>query len=739
MTLAFSNTVVTKVSDFEHAVAQIPDSLLLDASGLVLRVDAKLWLEMISDDQEFEGKLQVQAAAVRRRAPNIDVYVIPDGHSSAEARPAYVARQGPRLLIDGSKAEALFRPVEQAKLLEIREQDLSRCIEAARSRCVICAASNYHFELPSGAHASQFLRLAEAFVDIETVDQVAYWIALEIQAKIPLLGDNSPHALLVDHPSMLILAARVQLLVSVPLEVVAFPSYPSDVEMRTASFDLLKRFATRSATVFVLIGVASTGRLASFIQRWAQEVRDVDVKALILYSVQDVEEVDVLCRLELPDYQHYSTSTVCALCAAQSFPVRIQTSNYMVGHAPANAVALLPKFFDEQRRFIECWGRYPNVLRVHYNDPNESTARHHAFYVDIGTLLDIPAFAENVLLNAKAFEPRPEVVVIPDHPSAQRVGRLVSDALEIPLTILDSALLSRKVGAVDASLYAASCVLVLDDVFITGSRFDVINRFFRENKVERAPRLNRIHYWTLLATPSSEKKYKQAKRGMTTTHGWVSTLTHLNKFTLPDWHEAKDCPWCRELTVLNSLTQAVGEFEGPLVDRLADLGNTVEGVTERAYFLAHSELVLPSLGAESAALGQGASPLQVLFACASAVQQLRQADNDSLNANQFPAPAYLAERVFSKNYTERLIWLGMLRSLKSKELEPALKTYLSEVALNERDGQRALVHGELAVAWVTGKLAAIDESLACKHFFEEAGISWQALFDYGLVDRDPSN
>lgn len=38
MTLAFGSTVISQVSDFEHAVAQIPDVELLQAHGLVLRL-----------------------------------------------------------------------------------------------------------------------------------------------------------------------------------------------------------------------------------------------------------------------------------------------------------------------------------------------------------------------------------------------------------------------------------------------------------------------------------------------------------------------------------------------------------------------------------------------------------------------------------------------------------------------------------------------------------------------------
>lgn len=737
MPLAFGSTVVAQLSDFEHAVAQIQDSQLLDATGLVLRVEAPLWLELTSSDAAVAAALHAQALAVIRRAPGLDVYVMPDGHSSAEARPAYAARHAPRALIRGNDTANAFMPVDAETTEAIRQADLAQCIEDAKARCVVCAASNYHFALPSGAHASQFLRLAEAFVNVETVDRIAYWVALDIQSKVPLLSNNKQYALVVDHPSMLILASRVQLLVTVSLKVVAFPTYPSDVETRTATFDLLKRVSSSCSSVFVLIGVASSGRLARFIDRWAESAPEQGVTSTILYSLQDIEEASALCRLQLPEYQHFSSVESCALCVAQSHPVNIQSSNYMVGYGPAGSVVPPSTVFAEQKTFIERWGSHPGVLRVHYDDPNESTARHHSFYADVGTLLNIPDFEREVLAAVKALVPAPELVAVPDHPTAERLGRIAAQALGVSLAVLDSNLLAKGQGPVNEALRSASCALVLDDVFITGKRLDLINRFFREHKASRAPNLNCIHYWTVLATPSSDSNYRRRVVGMTRNHGWAASVGHLYKVLLPDWHSTAKCPWCREQNVLSRLAQSAGDLDGPLANRLTELSNPTEGVWKTPYFLAAPEITLPGLGAESALLHANATPLQVLFSCASGIQQLRHAERLALNADQFPAPSHLAERTFSTLYSERLIWLGLLRSLKGNELEGPLKSFLRRAALDQADPQRHLVQAELAVAWVTGKLDTIEVSVASKELFGSIGIVWQALFDNGLVDASP--
>ena len=404
MLLAFSNTVAADVNDFEHAVADIPDAKALEADAIVLRVEASLWLALGSPSETLLEDLRAQALHVATRAPGIKVFLMPDGHTCAESSPAHSAHRPPMQLVDQAGVLTLSQ-ANDAAVLAIRQQDLADCLQAARTRCVVCAASDYHFALPSGAHSNQFLRLAEAFVDLRTVDRIAFWIALDIQRRLEPLKSEYP-VMLVDHPSMLVLAARVQLLVSNRLRVVAFPTYPSDVETRAAAFDELRRLPENCTQAFVLVGVASTGRLAKFIAQWNAPAH-LKIHVSILYAVQPLEQADVFCNLQLPEYKHFASKEECDLCNAESTPVAIHSSNYMVGYAPADAIALPPSYFEKQKVFIDRWGKHAGVLRVHCNDPNEATARHHAFYVDVGTLLNYPGFVTEIEQKVATFDPPP--------------------------------------------------------------------------------------------------------------------------------------------------------------------------------------------------------------------------------------------------------------------------------------------------------------------------------------------
>ncbi|MBN9472404.1 hypothetical protein PIGHUM_03602 [Pigmentiphaga humi] len=734
MILAFSDIIAETSADFDHAVAQIESTNLRQAEGIVLRAHASLWRRIKKNDFNVE-LLKPDLDAVGRRAPGLDIYLLPDAHSLAEHWVVGSGAQPPIRLIDGASGAISLAMVNAECRNDIRIAELRELFESFQGRCVICASENHHFALPSGAHSTQFVRLGDAFASIDVIDRIAYWVAMEIQSKPEILERNGRHTIFVDHPSMLVLAARIQRLVDVPINIVAFPTYPSDIQSRNASFEMLRKQAADCASVLVVIGVASTGRLANFIQRWAETEYPHALSVIVLYALQELQATSVLCRLDLKGYRHFSNEDGCELCAAHSSAVQIHTSSYLVGLQPGEAVPLIPRHFHSQRDFLQRWGEVPGVLRVHYDDPNEATGRHHAFYIDVSSLLDAPGFQGELIAAIGRFDPEPEVIVIPDHPTARKLGDILHGFLAKPLVVLDEKLIARGEGPIDENLRLAQCALIIDDIFITGSRLESINRFLRERYAERCPSLATIHYWTVLATPSSSANYERVVRGITQNHGWSSTVSHLQEIPLPDWHRTGDCPWCMERNVLSGLAQSAVEFDGKIADRLASLSATDQGIVSAPFV--DSGAAIPLLGAQSVALAPGSSAMQVLFACASATQQLRNAPENALNADLFPTPRYIARRVFETNYTERLIWLALLRSLKGKELDPALKAFLAATALNSQDAQRGIVLGELAVAWLTGKLGSIPVSEPCRDFFSSVGISWEALYAKAFVDRYP--
>lgn len=740
MKVAFSPLPAYSMEDLEHAIAQVPDAELVDAYGIVIRAVADFWLQLVAPDGVLGEPLEIQRDALARRAGGLHVFIAPDPHEICEAL-AHVGTAGlelqPLQLEYADHELPILQTANEQAVVAIRTAALDMALRAQFPRCLVEASQNHHFVLPSGAHTSLFIRLAEACVDLDTVDLFAYWVALELRRTDPE-GASHGFKLVVDHPSMLLLGVRISKFFRSDVAVHALRSYSTDVQTRTETIDTLAKFEAHK--VVLLIGIASTGRLARFVADCARAARRPPPATLVVFSVQEIPAVQVLCNLPLRDYSHFAPDETCGLCQGGSQPVNVSGSTYLVGYQPGQAVALPRQRFDKQRKFLERYGKVPGVLRVHYDDPNEYVPRHHAFYIDVGSLMRADEFRSEFAEALRNLSPRPDVVISPSHPTAEVLAEFAVGLLGCSRVRYVNALASALHDpAVRDALRTASTVLVLDDVFITGGRLDGINRSLREEGAALSPLVSTVHFLTLISTSASEERYAQRKAGLTGTHRWAANLSHLHEIPLPDWHDKAHCPWCKEAQLLSRIAQVDALMEGPVVDRLSALGNLTEGLSLQPYFLPNTEVNVPPLGDQSAVLGQGATSMQLLLACASAIQQQRYVRDKPLAADRYPAPTYLADRVFSTNYTERAIWLALLRGLRGHELEPSLKATLKEAALTLLpEHPEAFISGELAVVWLCGSLGTIPNTERARAFFRSLGIDWRTLIELGFASDEIS-
>jgi orotate phosphoribosyltransferase len=737
MKVAFSPLPAVSVKDLEHAIAQVPDADLIDAQGVVIRAAAELWIELAREQSAARLELLGCLDEIEKRSAGLSVYILPDAHDICEL--------GPGKAPGGSELAALrieyknraappVAPAGEQVTSAIRQTSLDGTLRSQLSRCVVEASRNHHFILPSGAHSSLFIRLAEACVDLLTVDQFAYWIAQEVCRKDPGCH-TADFVLVVDHPSMLALGLRVARFFEGRVDVKALRSYATDVQTRTETINTLS--SLDSERVILVIGIASTGRLARFVAECAAAAGRSAPTTLIMFAAQDIDGVPVLCRLHLRDYKHSAPDQDCPLCAAGSQPVRISGSTYLVGYQPGESAALPAPRFKAQKAFLERYGGHAGVLRVHFDDPNEYVPRHHAFYIDVSSLMKIEEFRQEFGKCLREMEPRPDVVIAPAHPAAETISTFAAGVLQCArISFVSSLRKALNEEDLVRRMQAAQTVLVLDDVFITGTRLDGINRSLREEGQDVCPHVSRVHFFTLLATPASQARYVQRKGGLTGTHAWQAGLSHLYEVPLPDWHDKEKCPWCRESRLLSRIAQANALMEGPLIDRLSRLRSSKTGIDSDPYFVPFDGVDVPLLGSQSAVLGSDSTPMQVLLACASAIQQQRHAEQRPLAAERYPAPTFLAERVLSTNYTERSIWLAILRGLRAHELEPELKDFLRGVAMEvTAQSPDRFIAGELGLAWLNGTFGEIPNDQRAREFFEALGVDWETLVKLGFVPR----
>jgi hypothetical protein len=733
MSIAFSSVVVGAGEDLEHAIAQINDADLRSEDKIAIRVTLALWRALLTSDQAVREVVLSQVDLIRRRAKNFDVLIFPDGHDVTFYHDASMASDlRPRILVSANSPEIFFAPLTADIFSELRHEDLSEIIKTSLPRCVICSSSNHHFCLPSGAHSSQFVRLAEAFTSIAIVDRIAYWAALYILDQNTTILSTDPICIVVDNPSMLVLSARMQKMLGPAVELYSLESYPSCVDSNRSAIDLLNELNRRVKKTYLVIGISSIGGLSKFIGARS----DCRVDTFTLFALSPINDINAFCRPEIDGYEIHPSKDACSLCQAGSAPVAIHGSTYMAGHSPASPVPLKPNLFSSQKDFIWRYGQHPGVLRVHYDDPNESTPRHHSFYIDVASLFLIDEFQNEIIDFITKLNPKPDIIISPKHFAGNLIGDLAAKTLDCKHYAVELPLCDGGENFT-AAISESENILVVDDVFISGSRLDSFNRAFREEST-LCKKIKTICYLALIATPPSEKSFSQRLRGLTSGHDWNSKVNFLHKIILPNWHLSKDCPWCLEHKILENLMEHEDLLDTPLDDRAGILSDKKRGLQESCFSTYPSSAALPLLGSKSLVLPENSTPIQVLFACASALQQSRTSEELPLEPNAFPVPRYLAKRVFSNNYTERLIWLALLRSTKPSELEPELKEYFFEVITN-RDIEPQYIMREIALAWLTGKLGVIRNSDSMRSFFTSSGFEWDAIVSSGYARMEVSN
>ncbi|MEH6500655.1 MAG: phosphoribosyltransferase [Pseudoalteromonas distincta] len=727
MPIAFSPVVVSSGEDIEHAIAQINDADLRSEDTIAVRLGYTLWRNLIAENRPVLNLILEQISLIRRRAPNFDILVFPDGHDAiAKGEEGSMGDLRPRVLINAREPTIFFMPVEPHILAELRSEDMSRIIGGSLSRCVIRSSSNHHFSLPSGAHSSQFVRLAEAFTNITVVDSIAYWAALHILQSNNFILDNQPTCIVVDNPSMLVLSSRMQKLLSGTVELHALESYPSCVETNRSVIELFDMLTERTTNIYLVIGISSIGGLFKFINNRTSCIKE----ALVLFALSPTEDITSLCTPQIDGYEIYKSEEACSLCKSGSTPVKIHGSTYLAGHSPATPVPLKRELFTSQKDFFQKYGKHPGVLRVHYNDPNESTPRHHAFYIDVSSLFVLEEFRKHIKKTIQLIIPKPDLVVSPKHDTAVKIGRLAAEALGCHFFAVETPLQENGNEFTDY-LVRSKNILVIDDVLISGSRFDNFNRAFRET-AHLTCEIDSICYFAALATPPSENAFAQRVKGLTTNHDWKSQVLYLYKIILPDWHTTRECPWCAEHEILVKLMELDNLLDAPLDGRIAELSEKKLGIQENCFSFHPENIEAPLLGSKSVILPEGSTSTQVLFSCASALQQARTNGNHPLEPNAFPTPRYIAKRVFSDHYTERLIWLALLRTVKASELEPALKLYFLEV-VESLEKEPEYIKREIALAWLSGKLGSIGNSRAMQNLFLESGFDWDAIVASGYT------
>jgi hypothetical protein len=158
---------------------------------------------------------------------------------------------------------------------------------------------------------------------------------------------------------------------------------------------------------------------------------------------------------------------------------------------------------------------------------------------------------------------------------------------------------------------------------------------------------------------------------------------------------------------------------------LDDLEN---GLSAQAWVSLPAKQNAPLFGKDSPLLSSGTLPTQVLFSCASAVQQARTATNrgSRLDPEGFPQSRVVGARVIRDFQNETLLVVCILRCLLSSELEDEAKIYVRDVLIakifEDDDSPDQWALQELLLAQMRGLASRSDEA-QLSNVYRKAGFS----------------
>ncbi len=603
--------------------------------------------------------------------------------------------------------------VANPKLLnDIREFDLLEVIDNTKGDCILDAPHGTHFITPSEKHTTRFLRLADALHSYNAMDRISFWLQAEMAVASGVIADTWSLASVILNSQMLLEA-------SIP-----FDCFRQHIRYdEDGAIEVLSKLSEKlhgNGKLLCLVSITSSG---FFSRKFEELVHNANIlnspKVISIFKFKNSpEHVHAMATLDF-DFECYDEQN-CIYCKGSErqatyhidqkfydarlfqeetvrFTYRLLQEELTIERKHGSLSDYLKAKFlkavkikvrSQASKFIHTYGKNPGVLRVHRIDPNDGmVARHHAFYIDVATLLEDERFKEELIsafVNLKG-EADGFVVVSPPHPAGDLLAAIACDKLNAK-HIRNHTL--RELSAEQRNVIAsARHIVFLDDVLITGSR---IIQYVDALRALDLPGLSKLKvtWFPVIARPPNEKVIDSIKDGLSV-HEWANELKYLYKIELPNWGR-RDCPWCHELKVFKK------EFDEPFDepiwysnrrDLLAET-NEDQGISVEPFF--HFPNIERCVaGASSPIMDKGCSEMQVLFLIATGLQKLRNSIDKPLGRgvlHRYVLSMYDQDDKYCtlQRYSEPLFRSAFLRLVRNEEWDRDAKSkgieYLTDKA-----------------------------------------------------------
>jgi hypothetical protein len=449
-------------------------------------------------------------------------------------------------------------PVSVALLREIETWGLM-C-----ARRALLGDKRQHFEIVSGSHLGNYLRVRDAFADVIDVDRLSDWIVPHVRQDTVLLGDRP--ALI---PLLQAVALTVQRRFDWRLAFATLDPWPRRERSSGQTIDELLR--TGSSDLLAVLAVDSLGRHEQELSMLGPS----EFRAVTLVDVSSDEPLSGLPFHHEPIPRWVvGRSGECEQCREELPLVLIDPRTEDL--TPATRRKAKKLTFSSVEKDAHFWraADRAKAVRVHadtaYDDGQRRFARHRAVDLDVTALLSDPEFRTACLELCQTL-PSPDLVLVPDHEATQALISLVRDAHSIE----DSKILTIPRMEIDqrveTKIESATSVLLLDDALVTGRTLRGLAENLRVG-LGRAWESKDVRAFVPLSCPSRGHDRIRVENALRRAGDRSKRLVFAHEALLP---ATSLCAHCDERRWLESIADALPTHADVIDERLAELGQPI--------------------------------------------------------------------------------------------------------------------------------------------------------------------
>jgi hypothetical protein len=572
---------------------------------------------------------------------------------------------------------------DQDAIASIREAEMRHI--AGLARAVLPQAPGRAYQAPSGSLVRSFLRVGNIQFSRASLDALFFWLLPHLSRCGGIVTDTWSIS------SLALNAARLLSLYGggahIPVEVLS--EYQDRNPVREAAAvevlqHLLAEMAEQASrerpTILCIISATQTGslagRLTEILNLYGAEA---DVEFVALYKMRSSDIAGLSDWTTSLAFQPLSAEDRAAadpviIDPQLYFPLTFHDIEYEIRDAHAAG----------GKRFLADYGGN-GFLSVHRDHADDGGVRHHGIHLDTVRLVQHPTFLERWGAKIAGLDPAPALVISPLHDAGQALaveaGRVLAQMGQECAVFHHSSLFFDEDGLPEESrqlrdtldaLPDTAAILIVDDMFMTGTRLRVYERELRKRTFR-----GRVHYLVGVARPVGAEAWQERcvmrcyRPRAERKHFERNTMDAVERFFLPSWEEAH-CPWCQEQHLYSSLMAEGLQLPPVLQERSRRLqGARTLGMRDDLFLVAPPrppfEITRDSLFAEP-----GTSQADVFASVAAAVQVLRcspPAGRPPLGRRRFPVSTVLKGREYlHEMYTDSILRAAIIRAAEPDEL-----------------------------------------------------------------------